>query len=171
MAPAVAVIDFYAISPVVPIVGVVPERFAADDLSAMLGRAAAGRITLVPRATVQQAERELRWRDADVLRFARLGDLAQQLRAERLVVGWIKDLTITRGTSATLPHTGSGPTNATAVVVVQVFDVAQRRIVTQTESSGFAMGIVRSVIAEEVLHRALEPVVAPTVATLSAPAR
>ncbi len=173
-APAVrtiGVVDFYAISPVSPIVGVIPERFAADDLSGMLAQAGEGRIILVARRTVQQAEHELAWHDADVLRYDRLSALAQRLHADRLVIGWIRQLAVAFDSGGDgFPPRGSGPIMATAALTVQVFDAGQGRIVAETRTDGDALGFVRPILTEIVLHRALEPAVAPTLSALTAPA-
>jgi len=167
-APVVAVVDFYALSPVGPIAGVVPEWFAADDLSRMLAQAGVDRLTVLPRGSVQQAERDLAWRDADVLRYARLSALAERLHADRLVVGWIRQLTLGLDShSVDFPSLGGGPILASAVVVVQIFDAAQGRIVAQTQTEGDAIGSIRPFLAETVLHRALVPAVGRTLDSLT----
>lgn len=169
--PTVGVVDFYAISPVAPIVGVIAERFSADDLSTMLARAGTERLTVLPRAAVQQAEREEGWRNADVLRYARLRSLAERLHADRLVVGWIRQLIVnTDSDGGAFPKLGGGPIMASAVLVVQVFDAAGGRIVSEMQTEGEAIGSVRPILTEIVLHRALEPAIAHTVDALTAPA-
>ncbi len=172
--PNVAVVDFYAISPVGGAVGIIPERFAADDLSAMLARAGAGQITVVPRADVQQAQRELGWTTADVLRFARMGALAQRVHADRLAVGWIRELAAVRdgGEGAGVQPRGAGSgTFASATVQVQVFDSVQGRIIAGAEFRGYAPKRDLPMTIREVLHRTLEPAVAPTLASLTGGAR
>jgi hypothetical protein len=165
-AATVAVVDFYAITPVPPVSGLIAERFAADDLSAML----AGRVRVIPRPTVQQAERDLGWRDGDVLKYGRLEELARRLHADRLVVGWIRELVNTSpGSDGTVPRMGNGPIMGFAVLVVQVFDAAQGRIVAQVQGEGDAVGMVRLVLTEQVLHRALAPTVGPLSSALAAP--
>ncbi len=169
--PSVAVVDFYAISPVAGAVGIVPERFAADDLSAMLARAGAGQITVVPRQDVQQAQRELGWTTADVLRFARMGALAQRVHADRLAIGWIRELAAQRDAgegAGVQPRGAAGGTFASAAVHVQVFDAAQGRIIGGAEFRGYApwrSGPATTI--QDVLHRTLEPAVAPTLASLT----
>ena len=166
--PAVGVVDFYAISPISYLDGLFPERFAADDLSAMLARAGAGRIAVLPRRDVQEAERALAWQNSDAIRFGPLSDLARRLHADRLVVGWIKQLTLDRGGGDQIPRGGGGGgVEAHTFLQVQVFDAAQGRIVWGAQSEDFAMGIVAYLTAEEVLHRALAPTVGPTLAALT----
>lgn len=168
--PAAAVVDFYAITPVPPVPGLIAERFAADDLSAMLAQAAAGRIGVIPRRTVERAERDLGWRDGDVLKYGRLAELARRLHADRLVVGWIRELVNSSpGSDGDFPRMGNGPIMGSAVLVVQVFDAAQGRLVAEAPGEGDAVGMVRSVITEQVLHRALAPMVGPLSSTLAAP--
>ncbi len=167
--PAVGVVDFYAISPISSLSGLFPERFAADDLSAMLARAGAGRIAELPRRDVQEAERALAWQNSDAIRFGRLSDLARRLHADRLVVGWIKQLTLDRGGGDQIPRGGGGGggVEAHTFLQVQVFDAAQGRIVWGVQSEDFAMGLVAYLTVEEVLHRALAPTVRPTLAALT----
>src|SRR5690348_11690202 len=74
----IGVVDFYA-GPLRPLEGIVPEARAADDLAALVARAAGTQIIVIPRATVRQAESAIRWQGSDVLRFARLQELARTL--------------------------------------------------------------------------------------------
>ncbi len=169
--PNVAVVDFYAISPAAGAAGILPERFAADDLSAMLARAGAGRITVVPRQDVRQAQRELGWTTADVLRFARMSALAQRVHADRLAVGWIRELAAQRDAgegAGVQPRGAAGGTFASAAVHVQVFDAAQGRIIGGAEFRGYApWRSGPATTMRDVLHRTLEPAVAPTLASLT----
>ncbi len=169
-APVVGVVEFYAISPAGGLNMFSPERFAADNLSAMLARTGAGRITVIPRATVRQAEGALGWHGDDALRFARLGALARQLNAGRLVVGWIKTFSVGME-SGEFPGGGGGMPEAYADLVVQVFEASQGRIVWRTESTADTMGIVAYKVGEEALSRALQPVVSPTIDALTSQAR
>lgn len=153
------VVEFYAISPVGPIVGMIPERTAADDLSDMLARAAGDRFMVVPRGTMQQAEADLRWREDDVLHFARLSDLAARVHADRLVVGWIQQFSVGKDSSGGFPIPEGGEVTGFTSLVVQVFDAHQGRLVTEVKGTGDARGLVRTVVAEQVLRYALEPIV------------
>lgn len=166
--PLVGVVDFYALSPLEGFSTMVPERFTADDLSAMLARGGAGRIAVIPRADVEKAERALGWQDADVLKYARLRDLAHQVNAGRLVVGWIKSLRVSHGGGPDLmEHGNTGGAEASTILQIQVFDASQGRIVSGMQFEGDARGLVAYLTAEEALHRALGPAVGPTLAALT----
>lgn len=168
-APAVAVADFYAPTPVPAYAGLVPEQFAAADLSDMLARAGGGRLVPIPRATVQRAEADLRWHADDVLHFARLGALAQTLHADRLIVGWIVQFVVGHEPNGDIPLHGGGPITGGGVVVVQVYDAAEGRIVAETRGEGHGLGGLASLVAEETLHTALQPTIAPLLSTLTSP--
>jgi len=56
---------------------------------------------------------------------------------------------------------------ATANLVVQVFSVAQGRIVTEMHTSGFALGAIPVVLTQWVLQRALQPAVAPLISAVT----
>jgi hypothetical protein len=155
----VGVVDFYAPTPLGAYSGVVPERLAADDLSALLARAPAGRVEVIARATMQQAEGAMRWQEPDVLHFDRLRALARAVSADRLVVGWIPLLQVESGGGGSVPLSDDGNGLATALVniVVQVFDEAQARIVGETrQSADITIGVSRPQLATQVLHVALE---------------
>lgn len=176
-APAVrmvGVVDFYAQSPLGAYSGLVPERFAADDLSDLLAHAADGRFAVIPRATIGQAEATLRWQNADVLHFDRLRTLARAVGADSLVVGWIPLLVIHGGGGMPMPRdhdgNGAGPSSADANLVVQVFDAAQGRLVAETRPSASVIGMTRVLLAERVVHEALEPAVPPLLSALTSPA-
>lgn len=162
--PVVGVVDFYAPQPIDGALGVVPERFSADDLSAALARAGEGRITVVPRGQVSAAEAALRWRGSDVLNFSRLGALAQRVGADRLVVGWITLFSFSPMDDASPP---GGQYLGTVNLVVQVFDAAQGRLVWQTKGTALGEGIILGLVMQQVLHQALAPTVAPTLAALT----
>lgn len=167
--PAVAVADFYAPTPVPTYAGLVPEEFAAADLSEMLARVGEGRLVPIPRATVQRAEGDLRWRADDALHFARLGALAQTLHADRLVVGWIAQFVVGHEPNGGIPFHGGGPITGFAVVVVQVFDAAEGRIMAETRAEGTAQGGLNSLVAEQTLHQALQPTISFLLSTLTSP--
>lgn len=154
----VGVVDFYAQTPLAPFVGITPERFAAEDLSRLLTRAASGGFTVVPASAMQQAQAAMHWQSADVLHFDRLRELAQAVSADRLVVGWISLLDVESGGGHgfPLPHDGEGPPSATVNLVVQVFDRAAGRLVAETHQSASALGATRSQVAAQVLHAALD---------------
>lgn len=168
--PTVAVVDFYAPTPVPEFAGVVPERFAADDLSGMLAQTGGDRFILVPRATIEQAEAGLRWHEDDVLHFARLGDLSRNVHADRLVVGWISQFVVGHEPSRdVVVHGGGGPITGFAIVVVQVFDAAQGRIVAETRAEGYGQGGLHSLVAQQALHVALQPTIPSLISTLTSP--
>jgi len=149
------VVDFYAVTPLGSFEGSFPERFAADDLSDLLTRAGGDRAAVIPRGVVRQAEASSGWRSEDVLRFERLASLAHAIGADQLVIGWIIMLDVETGGS----HDG-GPPMADVSVVVQLFDVAQRRIVAETRQSASALLFgTRTSLAEQGLHLALSPTV------------
>lgn len=163
----VAVVDFYAPTPVPTYPGVVPEQFAADDLSVMLARAAGDRVAFIPRATAQRAEADLRWRADDVLRFARLSALAQTLHADRLVVGWVAQFVVGHEPNDEVATHGGGPITGFAVVVVQVFDAAEGRIVAEARTEGNGTGALQALVAEQTLHEALQPAIPLLLSTLA----
>ncbi|TMI82520.1 MAG: hypothetical protein E6H03_05390 [Bacillati bacterium ANGP1] len=166
---SVGVVDFYAPTPLGAFSGLVPERFAADDFSKMLSGASAGRFAVIPRAVMERAETALHWRDADVLRFDRLRALADAAGADRLLVGWISHLVISEGGSGTTtPPDSSGPPMADVSLVVQVFDAAQGRVVTETQHSTHDIGGSRTILVERVLHHALESALLPIASALTA---
>jgi hypothetical protein len=75
-ARTVGVVDFYAPSQL-GAYGIMPERFAANDLSMLLTQAAVGQFTVVSRASIERAEASLGWQTVDALRFDRLRALAK----------------------------------------------------------------------------------------------
>ncbi len=155
-APArtVGVVEFYALSPLTPLEGGVPEEYAADDASSVLPRIAGGRFAVIPRSTMRQAEAALGWRPSDVLSFSRLGQLAARVGADDLVVGWIRLLQLdTEGPGIGTPRFGrllSGSAN----VLLQIFDAREGRIVAEAPGDGYTIGQVRTFVAEAVLHQA-----------------
>lgn len=167
-AGTVGVVDLYAPSPLAVIGSVIPERTAADELSAFLARAGNG-VTVVPRATVAQAERAMGWREQDALSFDRLSALARAAGADRLVVGWIRTLSMGGAGSEPMVPDGNGVRLAQAAVVVQVFDAGQGRIVAERSAAGTAIGVVPEVLVRDVLRNALAPAV-PWLVTQLAPA-
>jgi hypothetical protein len=154
----VGVVDFYAPTPLGAFSGMVPERFAADDLSSLLTHAPAGRLEVIPRETMQRAEGAMRWQEADVLHFDRLRALARAVAADRLVLGWIPLLQVeaSGGGGVPVPDDGGGPPTALANLVLQVFDETQARVVAETRGSAeITIGVSRSQLAVQVLHIAL----------------
>jgi hypothetical protein len=157
------VVDFYAIAPLGSFEGSFPERFAADDLSELLTRAGADRLTVTPRGVVRRAEASIGWRNEDALRFDRLETLARAVGADQLVLGWITMLDVETGGS----HDG-GPPTADVSVVVQVFDAAQGRIVAETRRSAFPLLFgTRTLLEEQSLHLVLTPTVPWLITTLA----
>ena len=154
----IGVVDFYALGPLPPLEGVFPETLAADDLAALVAQSAGAQITVIPRATVRQAESAIGWQGSDVLRFARLQQLAHTLNADLLLVGWIGRLEFDRGGGGAQSRarhlmTGFG------TVTVQVFDPRQGRMVSQVDQSAYEIGVVESGVAERLIRRIVEATV------------
>jgi hypothetical protein len=165
---ALGVSDFYAITPVAGASGVIPERTAADDLSALLAQSGDVRYTVIPRETVQHAEEELHWNEADVVHFARLQALARLVHADLLAVGWIEALSVS-GSGDEVPRIlNDRVMTGFTSLVLQLFDASQGRIVAEVRGTGYALGVVRGRIIEQTLHNALEPLAG---SLLSAPPR
>jgi hypothetical protein len=169
--PAVGVVDFYARRTLASFGGATPTRFAANDLSQLLADASAGRFTVAAREAMEQAEAQLGWQGDDVLRFARLRELARAASVDQLVVGWITLLAVSvGGGNSKPPDGGNGPPTALSNLVLQVFDAGQGRIVGETHESGFAMGASPHLLQEWALHRALVPAIPALMATLTSQA-
>ncbi len=168
-ARTVGVVDFYSPTPLGAF-GFVPERFAADELSALLAQSGAGRLTVVPRDSMEKAEASMGWHNADVLHFDRLRSLAQAAGANTLVVGWMPLLAVrVGGGGGGLPPNGSGPPMADTNLVLQVFDAVQGRLVGENrQSASVLVATTRDLLAKQVLHDALVRGVAPLVGALSA---
>jgi hypothetical protein len=158
---ALGVVDFYAITPVEAVAGVIPERTAADELSDMLAGAHDSRYTVIPRDVIERAEAQLHWNEADVLHFGRLQTLAGLVHADRLAVGWIEALAVEQsGGQPPLDVSGpsaGGPMTGFASLVLQLFDAAQGRIVAEVRGTGYAIGGPRPRVIEQVLKNALDP--------------
>jgi len=154
--PGVAVVDFYAPSPLSPVGAVIPEELAADVLAGLLTKSAPQQVRLLSRAAVRQAASEIGWKGADVLRFARLQELARRLNADRIVTGWIQRLEVNQGGSSSPVPGGGNAVTGFATVNVQVFDAKQGRIVSQVQESAYEIGLVRARVAEQLLHTVLE---------------
>jgi hypothetical protein len=154
--PGVAVVDFYAPSPLPPVGAVIPEELAADVLANLLTQSAPQQLTLLSRAAVRQAASSIGWKGSDVLRFARLQELARRLNADRIVTGWIQRLEVNQGGSGSPVPGGGNAVTGFATVNVQIFDVKQGRIVSQVQESAYETGLVRARVAEQLLHRILE---------------
>ena len=158
--PIVAVALFYAPTPVNTYPGLVPEEYASADLSARLAAASSGRFTVLPRDRVRAQETGLRWHEEDALHFARLTALAHAAGADSLVVGWIQSLVLDRlgggGTNFDIGGEGGGVLSATTVVVVEVFDASQGRIVRQVKFAGHAAGAITAIVIQGALHDAVQ---------------
>ena len=156
----VAVAVFYAPSPLATYNGLIPEQYAAASLTSMLATASGGRVTVVPRDQVRATEGELQWHEADALRFARLSELAHAAGADRVVVGWIRELTWStgggggRGSIDALGGGTGGMLIGLADVVYQVFDATQGRIVYETRTQGNSVGGFVYTAAQAVLDDA-----------------
>jgi hypothetical protein len=157
---AVAVVDFYLLMPLSPLV-YTPELLAADDLAGLVVRSGGGGMTVIPRATVRQAESALGWHGSDVLRFARLRELARALGADLLVLGRFDRLELGgEGTTGIQNRGGrSGLVMGFATIVVQVFDPRQDRIVSEVKRSGYEIGVVSARVGERLIQRLLEETV------------
>ena len=154
--PGVAVVDFYAPSPLPPVGAVIPEQLAADVLANLLTQSASPPLILLSRATVRQAASAIGWKGSDVLSFARLQELARRLNAGRIVTGWIQRLEVNQGGSGSPIPGGGNAVTGFATINVQVFDVKQGRIVSQVQESAYETGLIRARVAEQLLHRILE---------------
>jgi hypothetical protein len=162
-AQSVGVVDFYSPTPLPPF-NFTPERYAADDLSALLSRGAAPYI-VIPRATIAQAQAAMRWQEVDVLHFDRLRALAAAVGANRLIVGWIPLLVVHQG-GGVFPSGGdAAPRSADVNLVIQVFDAAQGRLTAERRFAASILGPpTRDLVGQEVLDRALRsaaPAIAP----------
>jgi hypothetical protein len=163
------VVDFYAISPVETVAGVVPQATAADQLSALLAQSSS-RYAVIPRRTMGEGEAALGWQESDVLRFTRLQALAGRVHADRLVVGWIEVLAVGDGSSGpglTRVSERGTPTGF-ASLVVQVFDASRGRIVAEVRGTGYGQGLVRARITEATLENALQPLAGALLPALTA---
>ncbi len=154
----IGVVDFYA-GPLRPFEGIVPETLAADDLAALVARSAGTQITVIPRATVRQAESAMRWKGSDALRFARLQELARTLDADFLLVGRIDRLDLDRGSGGGAQSRARHMATGFAAVTVQVFDPRQGRLVSQVEQSAYEVGIVDARVAERLIRRVVDATV------------
>ena len=164
----VAVALFYAPTPVATYTGLIPEEYASGALSARLAAASGGRFTVVPRDRVRAQEGGLRWQEWDALRFARLQELGRAAGADTVVVGWIDSLVLDKlgggPSDFDFGGDGGGVLTATAVMTVQIFDVTQGRIVSQTKVAGHATGAVTM----RVVQKALDDTVSRATAQLPA---
>jgi hypothetical protein len=170
--PRVGVVDFYAVTPVATYNGLVPEAYAADRLSQALARDGAGRLTVIPRPAMRQAERAIGWHGPDILKFARLSELARQAGADRLVVGQIRMLFVnSEGSHEGVPGGGGGEGMKTglAVLVVQVFDASQGRIVAETRQAAQGLGPIDYLVVEDQLDSAVAHAVPPLLPALETP--
>lgn len=149
--PTVGVLDFDAPPTVNPAGTVIPQRFAADDLSSRLEAAAEDRFVMLARDDVRHAQAALNWRGADGLSRDRLSVLAERLHANKLVVGRI--------TTYHLAHEG-GPGAArafsgNATIAVRLFDVHTRQWIWQTTASGNGRASTTAQAARNVLRNAV----------------
>lgn len=150
----VAVVDFYSPSPLPPVSGIIPEERAADDLTDLLAGSAGQQVTVVSRVAVREAEVGIGWQGADVLRFDRLKRLAELLKADRLMVGWIQRFVLDR--SGTGGQGGGHFFSGLITVVVQVFDATQGRLVSHTQQSAYGPSATGPVVTERLLRSVLE---------------
>lgn len=162
--PVVAVPDFYASVTLTPGPGVYPEQAAADQMAEQLQRAGGGRITVLPRATMRQAEGSLRWRTEDVLRYDRLTALAHAVGATDVVVGQIRTYTVG-------PEAGNSY-GGTVGISVQVFDIAQGQVrLAGVMSDGTSQTTVYSVAVQQAIAAAIRTTVEPLLAAITTPSQ
>jgi len=158
--PKVGVTSFYAPTPLAEYFGLIPERFAAADLTDSLSRTAGGKFTVIPHAMMEEAQAGIQWHGVDVLHYDRLGALAHAVGADWLVTGWIRELVInpTADTNSGVPFFGgSGQEVGYATVVVQTFSVSEGRIVGEiTKYDSTASAELRSDMAMRLLHDTLQ---------------
>jgi hypothetical protein len=159
--PVVAVAGFYAPGALPLSVLIDPQPYAADVLTALLVRGGGPVLTVLPRVTVLAEERTLGWHSPDVLNFSRLGALAQGVQADRLVVGWITRVAVTR--LDLFVFSGDVAMN------VQVFDARQGRIVWQRETEGFGLAGIPDAAVETAIAHGLARTVQAAVAAAAAP--
>lgn len=159
--PVAGVAEFYAVGTLPLFALTDPERYCADALTALAARAGADVLTVLPRAEMHRAEAALGWRTSDALSFGRLGALAQAVRADRLIVGWIKQ-------AEAYPQSFF-EFDGHAVLDTQVFDARQGRITWQRETEGYGMAPARGLALEEALDNALARGVRAAVTAASAP--
>ena len=167
---SVGVVEFAAFGPQPILNYVIPSSTATDQLTALLTQAAGGTVTVIPGSDMRRAEAGLRWQSEDTLSFARLGDLAHAVGADRLVLGRLPIVGTAGGGNEPPQGTknGNGTTYITADVVVQIFDAHQGRIVAETESSGSSIsGPVAALGTIAMLRNALAPTVPWLLAHLS----
>lgn len=155
-ARAVGVVDFYALSPQMPVSGLIPERFVADEIAKMLPQALHGEAAVIPREAIRRAEAAVGWRAWDVLSYERLADLAREAGADQLVVGWIRRLELDSGGPGVKSPTEGGDhmLSGSATVLVQIFAAAEGRIVAEAQGDGSMLGQTRLLITRQVLHDA-----------------
>jgi hypothetical protein len=162
---SVAVVDFSITGPAPSISGLIPGRYAADDLSQTLAGVTHRPLTVIPREKVRDAEASLSWQSADLLRFDRLAELAQRVGADHLFVGRIESL-ITQ--TQRMSGLGGNMSRVDASVRVQVFDAAQKRFVGNALGGGLGMGPSQRVAAQQALHQANADALPKAVAKLPA---
>ena len=157
----VAVVDFYAPGVLPPVEGIIPEDLAADDLTTLLARGAGTGIRVLPREAVRQAESAMAWQRSDVLRFARRRELGRAVGADRLLIGWIERLDLDRGGGGggAGNQAGRHAMSGFAAIRVQVFDVAQGRIVSEVQQSGYEQGVISGGVTARLLLHLLERIV------------
>ena len=147
----IGVVNF-AVRPSVPsIPGLFPGRFAADDTTALLQRAAPASLSVISRETMSQAQAALSWRDADITNSARLNALATGAHAAHLVIGTVDRLSVERQSTS-----ASG---ARATIHIQVF-TPPARITEAVTDTGTAVGTgsVARIAAQQALHQAIQQV-------------
>lgn len=167
----VGVVAFYTPTSLDTVSGMTPEEYASDALTQRLAAASSGRLVVLPRGRVRAEERRLRWSGADDLRFTRLVELGRGAGADRLVVGWVRLLDIDStgggGTDVNPEGNSGGLLTCHVIFVLQVFDVAQGRIVYQTTVDGHAASGPRPMLVERAVNDALTRGVPGLIAALS----
>jgi len=163
----VAVVDFYAPSPLPPVEGLIPQERAADLLATLLAQSAEPVVFVRSRESVRQAEAALGWKATDVLQFARLQQLARAVNADRLLIGRIERLGLGGGGGQ---NAGGGQQKSGfASVTVQIFDARQGRIIFQAQASAYDGGVNLGKTAERLLRDVLERVLPSVLPVLTRP--
>jgi hypothetical protein len=159
--PIIAVAEFYSPGAMPLSVLSDTERYAADALTGLLVQSGGDAVTVLPRSEVATQERALRWVPQDALSYSRLEALAQALRADRLMLGWISRVSVYRVQFLLF--------NADAQLNMQMFDAHAGRIVWQHETLGSATGGVPDFAAQIAIERGLANGLRAAVAAASAP--
>jgi hypothetical protein len=143
---SIGVVDFYMAGPTQAISGVDVERFAADDLAALLPKVERHPVKIIDRAVLREAEASMKWRRADITSLDRLGELARRVGAVHLATGRIERFYMERE--------GRSEIHATVKIRVQIFDAIHGRLAPGAAGDGFARGATQQATAQQALRQA-----------------